>query len=175
MLHVHGDEPNPRYGHSLLRHPSGKEVPHCFIVKQHATQASSFSSAVPTRLAIQIWFEWCLQHNIFRHQVEFSNEVFALDWEEKGWKMIQEGSDGDGDNEEGKVMPSRRHFHSALLLNEDAGYRMVVFGGKSNGYHNDIWKYSLGIDCPPPFPQHKDLNLPIRSWIYLVMPIQRYY
>jgi len=88
--------------------------------------------------------------------VEFSNEVFALDWEEKRWKMIQEGSDGDGDNEEGKVMPSRRHFHSALLLNEDAGYRMVVFGGKSNGYHNDIWKYSLGIDRPlsPSFPQH---------------------
>jgi len=27
MVHVHGDEPNPRYGHSLLRHPSGKEDP----------------------------------------------------------------------------------------------------------------------------------------------------
>jgi len=28
---------------------------------------------------------------------------------------------------------------------------MFVFGGKSNGYHNDIWKFDLGICPPSPF------------------------
>jgi len=24
---------------------------------------------------------------------------------------------------------------------------MVIFAGKSNGYHNDLWKYVLGMSC----------------------------
>jgi len=47
--------------------------------------------------------------------VEFSNEVFTFNWENKKWKMLQEGTE-DGDKEEGTRFPSRRHFHSAILF-----------------------------------------------------------
>ena len=49
------------------------------------------------------------------NQVEFSNEVFILDWQAKEWKMIQEGSDGGGDSDEGKKAPLRRNFHTAAF------------------------------------------------------------
>lgn len=101
-------------------------------------------------------------------QVEFSNELFTFNWDEKEWKMLQEGSE-DGDAEEGKKMPPRRHFHSAImfsppdrlspapvepllmLAHSDSEY-MIVFGGKSNGYHNDIWKYDLCKRACYPLP-----------------------
>lgn len=49
------------------------------------------------------------------NQIEFSNEVFVLDWYKKEWKMLQEGSEGEGDKAEGQDAPIRRNFHSAIL------------------------------------------------------------
>jgi hypothetical protein len=121
---------------------------------------------------------------LFPIQVEFSNELHVLDWDNKRWTMLQAGTEGEIDD---KSTVSRRHFHTAVLyragdststssssstkkdkkgkkdkgkgkdkgkdkvdVGEDGDASgstkqdyMVVFGGKSNGYHNDVWLYDL--------------------------------
>ncbi|EFC49114.1 predicted protein [Naegleria gruberi] len=40
--------------------------------------------------------------------------------------------------------PSARNFHSSCLVkrkSNDCSDEMVIFGGKSNGFHNDVWSY----------------------------------
>jgi len=49
------------------------------------------------------------------NQVEFSNEVYIMNWKAKEWKLIQEGSDGGGVTDEGKRTPQRRNFHTSII------------------------------------------------------------
>jgi len=37
--------------------------------------------------------------------------------------------------------PTQRHFHVAAI---DSQNQMWIHGGKSNGYHNDFYKYNIG-------------------------------
>lgn len=41
--------------------------------------------------------------------------------------------------------PFARHFHSAVWY----GGHFYVFGGKSNGYHNDLWRAAIGGSTSP--------------------------
>jgi hypothetical protein len=38
-------------------------------------------------------------------------------------------------------VPPGRHFHSAVLFND----QMYIFGGTSNGYYSDLWRFNLGL------------------------------
>lgn len=41
------------------------------------------------------------------------------------------------------VPPEKRHFHSSVLYNG----ALYIFGGKSNGYHNDMFRFDFGASC----------------------------
>jgi len=161
QLAAGGDTPPARYGHSLVAVPAGAGTAPNIIL---------FGGS---------------------NQVEFSNEVFALSWQDKRWRVLQEGGPDDdappaGGGAATLGMPIKRHFHTAVVwpnpsasssstsdeakdkkkskkkgkgkdknhdeeeaedngdeteLGARAAAKMFVFGGKSNGYLNDIWQY----------------------------------
>jgi len=48
----------------------------------------------------------------------------------------------------GKIRPKGRHFHSAVVFKGS----MYIFGGKNNGYMNDLYCFDLGkhqVHNPP--------------------------
>eukprot|EP01089_Gocevia_fonbrunei_P017650 TRINITY_DN5790_c0_g1_i1.p1 TRINITY_DN5790_c0_g1~~TRINITY_DN5790_c0_g1_i1.p1 ORF type:complete len:272 (+),score=57.09 TRINITY_DN5790_c0_g1_i1:100-915(+) len=72
-------------------------------------------------------------------QVNFSNELFCFSWEQNKWELVKTNSPDD--DQEGAPKPGvfpKRHFHTTILYHDE----LFVFGGKSNGYWNDIWKYN---------------------------------
>jgi hypothetical protein len=94
------------------------------------------------------------------NRVEFSSELFEYDLNNKTWRLLSQGPDEENDaptttttassssssstssssSSSNVAHPSKRHFHTACLL----GDCMIVFGGKSNKYHNDVWAYHIG-------------------------------
>ena len=65
--------------------------------------------------------------------LEYVNDLIEVDITTQAWKNLNNQDSADNQR------PSARYFHSACLRN--AGSEMVIFGGKSNGFHKDIWVY----------------------------------
>ena len=70
-------------------------------------------------------------------QVTFSNELFEYYWGLNQWKLKRTNV-SDDDDVVNPMFP-RRHFHSAVTYQDS----MYVFGGKSNGYWNDLWRFDI--------------------------------
>src|SRR5690606_24072265 len=178
QLATGGEAPPARYGHSL--------------VTIQATASKGSGTAAESSV---ILFGGS-------NQVEFSNEVFALSWRDKRWRVLQEGGpDEDAPPAQqggaAATMPIKRHFHTAVVWPNPAAAssssngetndshhkkdkkdkkgkqkseeeaepnhdkdeeeaeeggekpspttgKMFVFGGKSNGYLNDLWQFDSG-------------------------------
>jgi hypothetical protein len=115
------------------------------------------------------------------NRVEFSSELFCFHVPDKTWRLITQGPEedeagGGGSSPHDKAPPppsssgtpcnssspsppashpSRRHFHCAGVVEG----RMLVFGGKSNGYHNDLWAFHIGMPLTSSaLQQRKKLN-----------------
>ncbi|ELR16677.1 BTB/POZ domain containing protein [Acanthamoeba castellanii str. Neff] len=71
-------------------------------------------------------------------QGAFSNELFEYHLERRVWRKLGGGEDAEAKDEDGDQddlhYPKGRHFHSAVVHNGS----MYVFGGKSNGYMDDL-------------------------------------
>jgi hypothetical protein len=65
------------------------------------------------------------------YNLEFTNELFLFDLKNKKWNKEPLET-------KGKV-PQKRHFHSCVVYKDN----LIVFGGKSNGYLNDVQFYSI--------------------------------
>jgi hypothetical protein len=182
QLATGGDAPPARYGHSLV------------TIRAPASKGSGTATSV-------ILFGGS-------NQVEFSNEVFALSWRDKRWRVLQEGGpDEDAPPAQqggaAATMPIKRHFHTAVVWPNPAAAsssngepndndkkekkdkkdkkgkqkceeaehnhnkeeeaeeggekpspagKMFVFGGKSNGYLNDLWQFDPGSSFAGPTP-----------------------
>jgi hypothetical protein len=69
--------------------------------------------------------------------------------EEKKWEEVKPSETDAERDEEGKereelipVGPTGRHFHSAVVFDGC----MYIFGGKNNGYMNDLHCFDIGKD-----------------------------
>jgi len=85
---------------------------------------------------------WCVCVRV--RQAKFFNEVFVLSWVTKQWRLACAESDKATGG-----CPARRHFHSAVAWNRHGARgpsTMVVFGGKCNGYFDDVWAFDFGTD-----------------------------
>jgi hypothetical protein len=184
QLATGGDAPPARYGHSLV------------TIRAPASKGSGTAAASSVLLFGG------------SNQVEFSNEVFALSWRDKRWRVLQEGGpDEDAPPAQqggaAATMPIKRHFHTAVVWPNPAAAsssngepndndkkekkdkkdkkgkqkceeaehnhnkeeeaeeggekpspagKMFVFGGKSNGYLNDLWQFDPGSSFAGPTP-----------------------
>eukprot|EP01080_Neovahlkampfia_damariscottae_P008552 gene8552-375_t len=65
------------------------------------------------------------------YTLEFTDELLYFDLKKQVW--IEKPLQTEG------TKPSGRHFHSTVVYEKN----LYVFGGKSNGYKNDLFKYSM--------------------------------
>jgi len=61
----------------------------------------------------------------------YTQELWCLNVETKEWKLIEMNDE--------KKKPSARNFHSCVKY----GDCMLIFGGKSNGFMNDLWQFNF--------------------------------
>jgi len=73
------------------------------------------------------------------NQVEFSAELFRFHLDVNSWELLVDTDSLEDDGEEGDEVPTRRNLHSAVKI----GRKLYIFGGKSNGYFNDMWCFHL--------------------------------
>jgi hypothetical protein len=66
------------------------------------------------------------------YTLDFTNQMLFFDLEKKEWNPEPMKVDGNA--------PAGRHFHSAVVYEKN----LYIFGGKSNGYKNDLYKYDTG-------------------------------
>ena len=84
----------------------------------------------------------------------FSNELFSFRFRTRCWAVVSpKVSGGENDVQQGRpsmsvapaapkeepVWPQGRHFHSAVVHH----HRMIICGGKSNGYMNDVLAFDF--------------------------------
>jgi hypothetical protein len=115
QLATGGEAPPARYGHSLV------------TIQAPASKGSGTAASSSV-----ILFGGS-------NQVEFSNEVFALSWRDKRWRVLQEGGpDEDAPPAQqggaAATMPIKRHFHTAVVWPNPAA------ASSSNGEPNDTYK-----------------------------------
>ena len=69
------------------------------------------------------------------YDLEFTNELLHFSFIDYKWTKKPLKTDGN--------TPKGRHFHSSVVFENS----LFIFGGKSNGYLNDIHEYSIGMIC----------------------------
>ena len=68
-------------------------------------------------------------------QLIYTNELRIMDTSTQLWYHVNINKE----TSENSDMPSARNFHSCILQNS----QMVIYGGKSNGLHSDVWSLDL--------------------------------
>ena len=66
------------------------------------------------------------------YDLEFTDELLFFDFKNQVWNKEPIETKG--------TKPNGRHFHSSVIYEKN----LYIFGGKSNGYKNDLFKYSIG-------------------------------
>eukprot|EP01080_Neovahlkampfia_damariscottae_P001190 gene1190-10704_t len=65
------------------------------------------------------------------YELEFTNQLLQFSLSDNMWKEHSLNSKG--------TLPKGRHFHSSIIYQKS----LFIFGGKSNGYLNDVQEYSI--------------------------------
>jgi hypothetical protein len=92
------------------------------------------------------------------YTLDFTNQMLCFDLEKKEWNPEPMKVDGNA--------PAGRHFHSTVVYEKN----LYIFGGKSNGYKNDLYKYDTGkIILFKSRGKHLDFNQ--NNWRYSITKI----